>query len=287
VAHDRPDLCVRVRTARRGRVRHDAVHGPRRVPPHRDQRHGARGQGHGGTGGSGKPGSRLPLDLGATARLDAVQGSLTTWARHVAEERSGVGWHATGAGDLVAWAARYLTANLEWMRHRAEVSEFLGDVEACARVVAAIARGPAAQRYLGPCGATVTWDDEGNEVPRDTPCNGDVYAYIDAEKGHCHTCGARWATTARQAWLDGEVRQRAYRASEIEDAYGIKANLIRQWATPERGLLRVHDRDFLGRARYMLGEVLDLAAGQKAKAVARAAERDRRAAAREAAEMGA
>ena len=29
----------------------------------------------------------LPIDLAAGARLDAVQNELTTWARHVAEER--------------------------------------------------------------------------------------------------------------------------------------------------------------------------------------------------------
>ena len=42
---------------------------------------------HGAQGGSGKPGSALPLDLGATARLDAVNNTLTTWARHIAETR--------------------------------------------------------------------------------------------------------------------------------------------------------------------------------------------------------
>lgn len=41
----------------------------------------------GGGSGAGKPGSSLPLDLGATARLDAVQSALTTWSRHVSEER--------------------------------------------------------------------------------------------------------------------------------------------------------------------------------------------------------
>ena len=41
----------------------------------------------GGGSGAGKPGSSLPLDLGATARLDAVQNALTTWARLVSEER--------------------------------------------------------------------------------------------------------------------------------------------------------------------------------------------------------
>ncbi|MEV6633892.1 hypothetical protein AB0M54_24385 [Actinoplanes sp. NPDC051470] len=45
---------------------------------------------HSRGGGSGKPGSSLPFDLGATARLDAVQASMTTWARHIAETR-GVG----------------------------------------------------------------------------------------------------------------------------------------------------------------------------------------------------
>lgn len=262
-------------------------------------------------GGSGKPGSSLPIDLGTTARLDAAQNALTGWARVTMEERQGQPF-APGPVDPIVHAAYCLAANLEWWRHRPAVEELLADVAACARVVAGIARGPAEQRYLGPCGAEIelcgsgvadedeTWwycdlkvDHRGDcdfgdrEIGHIRTCDGDVYGRPDADLGHCRTCGATVDQRERQAWLDGEVRQRAYRASEIEDAYGIKANLIRQWATPERGLLRVHDRDFLGRARYMLGEVLDLAAGQKLKAAARAAERERRAAAREAAEMGA
>lgn len=56
------------------------------LPAARDvaQRQARRG---GGGGASGKPGSTLPIDLGATARLDAVTNTLTTWARHIAEER--------------------------------------------------------------------------------------------------------------------------------------------------------------------------------------------------------
>lgn len=55
------------------------------TPAARDiaQRQTSRGAGS----GAGKPGSSLPLDLGATARLDAVQSALTTWSRHIAEER--------------------------------------------------------------------------------------------------------------------------------------------------------------------------------------------------------
>lgn len=237
-------------------------------------------------GASGKPGSSLPLDLGATARLDAVQNELGGWARATAEERHGRPV-AHGGQDPIVHAAHYLVANLEWWRHRPNADEFLDDVEACARVVRRLARGPAELKYLGPCGAPQWIPDPGDdEFGTEVECEGDVYGRPGAANGRCKACGAEVDQAERAAWLDGEVRQRAYRASEIEDAYGIKANLIRQWATPERGLLRVHDRDFLGRARYMLGEVLDLAVQQKAKAAERAAERERRAA-RHAAEMGA
>lgn len=52
----------------------------------RDIAHGLSSR-QGGSGGAGKPGSRLPLDLAATARLDAVLGELSGWARHIAETR--------------------------------------------------------------------------------------------------------------------------------------------------------------------------------------------------------
>lgn len=55
------------------------------APAARDVAHGFARRGSGG--GSGKPGSSLPFDLGATAKLDAVQAELTTWARHIAETR--------------------------------------------------------------------------------------------------------------------------------------------------------------------------------------------------------
>jgi hypothetical protein len=55
------------------------------VPAARDVAHRQARRGSGG--GSGKPGSSLPIDLGATARLDAVTNTLLTWARHIAETR--------------------------------------------------------------------------------------------------------------------------------------------------------------------------------------------------------
>jgi hypothetical protein len=57
--------------------------------------------------------------------------------------------------DPLVALARWLTPHLEWARHRPEAGELLADIESCARVVAGIARGPAEQKYLGPCGALI------------------------------------------------------------------------------------------------------------------------------------
>ena len=178
--------------------------------------------------------------------------------------------------DPTAVLAEWLAAQCEWMRHRPEVDEWLTDVEACARVVRGIARGPAERRYLGPCGADqIAAFAEGlADVER---CEGDVYGLTGGEKGTCRTCGAQVLQAERRAWLDDQVRQYAYTASEISGAYPIRRNTINQWAA--RGRLVAHDHNEQGRARYNLGEVLELAAGD-------AAQREDRRAAR-VAEMGA
>lgn len=242
-------------------------------------------------GSTGKPGSTLPLDLGATARLDAVQGALTTWCRHIAAERGLVPPWVTTYGDPITAASGWLSGQGEWIRHRAEVSEYLADVEECARVVRGLARGPAEQRFLGPCGAVVVVDHDREEPlfksGRDQyqtvhgPCEGDVYAQLGGSTGRCRLCGAEVSVRERQVWLDELVRSQAFRASEIEDAYGVKANLIRQWATPARALIQVHAHDRDGRALYLLGHVLDVAADQAAKREEARAKRARRTEARD------
>lgn len=261
-------------------------------------------------GASGKPGSRSPGNDDALDALHAVANALTTIARDIAETRGirfvSEPFNVQGVLDPLVAACSWLQGQMEWVRHATDeqggpyAPAVFAEIADCARRIRLTVEGPAPKRYLGPCGAErqhiescaggavwcyepcTCWCHQGEpEV-----CEGDVYVRGDARTGRCDTCKAEVDRAERQAWLDGEVRQRAYRASEIEDAYGISANLIRQWATEQRGLLRVHDRDFLGRARYMLGEVLDLATAQKLKAAERAAQRERRAAAR-AAEVGA
>ena len=278
------------------------------TPAARDVAHGQARRGGGGA--SGKPGSQVPLDLGATSKLDAVQNELSTWVRHIADER-GVHVPSVKGSDVIVEAAEWLLGHLGWLRHRQEVSDALSGFAAAARVITGITSGPAERWFLGPCGATVTWDDDGVEAERDSPCEGDVYArHRDAKDGACSDCGARWTTAARRAWLDGKVRERAFRASEIAKAYRINVNTIRSWAT--RGLLasywrtsaglvtpwidppldpalkgdemkerlgEISDeiRDRGGRLHYV-GDVLDLAASEAARRAGEQAKRARRAA---------
>jgi len=258
-------------------------------PPCRDVANGLSRRSH--AGGSGKPGSRLPLDLGAMAKLDAVENALTGWARHIAEER---GLHLDTfrpVGDQVPWLARWLVSGVEWYRHRPEADEFLTDVEACLRIVRSIARGPQESKYLGPCGADrdhepLCVDQVGH--PHDEECEcwchdgkpdtceGDVYGRVGAATGTCRTCGATVDQDERRAWLDDEVRQRAFTAREIADAYGLNVKTIRSWA--DRGQLAAHGHDRDGRPLHNVGDVLDLAAADAARRESNRATRERRAA---------
>lgn len=283
---------------------------------------------HGGGSGSGKPGSRLPFDLGATQRLDEVLKVLTRWVDRIGTIRGTTRpWFLTGDDDPVAVAAHWLTDHLEWIRHQPDhdpddegntwgADQFLTDVEACARVVRGLARGPSAQKYLGPCGALVgaeadvNPDDEAFWVER--TCDGDVYAREGAQEGACRVCGAKWPTAERTVWLDGVARSWAYRAVQIADAYGISDDTIRVWAhrkklksywRTEAGLTvewidpvidpKLKDDELAKRkaevaaeikARgprlHYVGDVLDLAAGDAARREEARATRARRAAAR-------
>lgn len=223
-----------------------------------------------GGGTPGKPGSRLPLDLGALARLDGVANALGTWTRHVVEERGLYPPHLPPGAPVVAPTARFLLEHLPWFRHRLEIDELLRDVAASVRIVRGILDPAREQKYLGPCGAQFDIATYA-EPDRVLTCEGDVYGYAGAATGTCRTCGAQVDQAERRRWLDDEVRGYDYTPQEISAAYPeIKRNTINQWAS--RG--RITARGQHGNsALYNLGEVLDLAAGEAARREERRAER--------------
>lgn len=218
--------------------------------------------------------------------------------------------------DPLIAAAQFLVTQLDWLRHATDehgqpyaASVFAGLRDSASRM-RAVVEGPADRRYLGPCGAPQTGavpvsDGQGSwefvEVETGI-CEGDVNARDGAPAGHCRTCGATVDTSERRAWLDAEVRSRAFRAAEIAGAYGINVKTIRSWATerharydhsgtivqpPRQAKLHAHAYDRDGRPLFLVGDVLDLAAADAARREQARAERARRAAARETAEMGA
>jgi len=243
-------------------------------------------RGRGGAGG--KPGSRPPLNDGATDVVDAVQNALTTLARDIAETRGPGSVSKRSRSriqpDPLVSAAKALSGQLEWLRHATDaqgqpyaVAAF-AEIAHCAGRLRGLVNGPSEQKYLGPCGAEVLAPVPGEEfrmAQLDT-CDGDIYGARGASRGRCRTCGAEVAQDDRQAWLDGEVRAHAFRAYEIAQAYGVNVNTIRSWAT--RGQLAEHGRDRDDKPLYNVGDVLDLAAADKARLAGEQAKRARRAA---------
>jgi hypothetical protein len=131
--------------------------------------------------------------------------------------------------DPIADAARFLAAQLDWLRHATDAQggayavDVFSEIGDCARRMRSLVDGPAPQRYLGPCGAPLTEIDEiidryGDDPPNGLVvdrCDGDVYGPDGGSSGRCRTCGATVDQQERRAWLDGEVRQYSYTAAEI------------------------------------------------------------------------
>jgi hypothetical protein len=244
-------------------------------------------------GGTGKPGSRSPGNDDALDALAAVTNALTTICRDIAEIRGAqIAVDGSTPTDPLTRACAWLSGQLEWTRHATDeqggpyAAAVFAEIDQCARRLRSVIDGPGARKYLGPCGYVETPEEctrygiGEHDCAQHEPCDGDVYGRPGGGKGTCRTCGATVKQAERRAWLDGEVRNWAYRASEIEDAYGVSANLIRQWATPARDLVQVHGHDRDGRALYLLSQVLDVARGMAAKREETRAKRARRTAAR-------
>jgi hypothetical protein len=194
--------------------------------------------------------------------------------------------------DPLIAAAQFLSAQLDWLRHARDemgqpyAASVFAEIRDCASRMRAVVEGPADRRYLGPCGAPQWVENLGGEAGcrelEGPPCEGDVYARDGAPAGRCNICKAEYQRAERQDWIDTLRRDWLYHASEITEAYPeIKANTVSKWYS--RGLLASHG-EHNGGPLFKVGEVLDLAAGDKARREEIRAERDRR---RKTAEMGA
>lgn len=221
--------------------------------PARDVAHG---QARRGPAVAGSNGGGLPINLSATARLDATANTLIGWVRIVSTDKGG-GLQLTG--EPIADAARYLATHTGWMRYQQWAAEAFADFDAGARVLRGLIDGRPGRRYLGPC------DSDG--------CAADLYAPYGASRATCRTCGTDHDVADRRDWLDQLARDHAYTATEIQEAYGIPAGRIRVWAHRTRIVATGTTAE--GWPVYPLGQVLDLAAADAARRATQQAKRAR------------
>lgn len=243
VACDRPTADGYACTGCTGKARGHLAQIADMTPAARDIAH-RQTSGNGG-GGAGKPGSSLPLDLGATARLDAVDRALTRWVDRIGTQRGTTRPWFTPHGDRIITAAEWLAVHLEWIRHQPDhepddnghtwgAQDYVTDIAAAARIIASVACGPAEKKYLGPCGAhrCPKYGIGDHDCAQHDPCDGDIYGRPGADKGTCRTCEATVDQAERRIWLDEQVRSAdlVWTAVNIADALSLNVKTVRTWA---------------------------------------------------------
>lgn len=240
--------------------------------------------------GALRPG-KIPPDLAAADAYDDIANTITTWARHICETR-GVelparrpllgplcdqGYdcpHPSCAGvrfrkppAAVGEAALWLATQAEWLRHRPEAAEAFDELtDACSRLARLVDRPGAGEQLVGMC---------------------DCGKILYAPHGRTHvvcpepTCALRWNVNESRDILRTALRGKLFTAAEAgwfaaywdERTSEQIRKLINKWS--ERGRLTVHG-EIDGDPTFLFGDVID-----------RLAQSPRRAATREAAEMGA
>ena len=147
----------------------------------------------------------IPLNLGAGARLDAVQNALTTWARHIVEERgiSGPqiavdGRTGSGEGDPLIASAQWLRGQLGWARHRREIVELHRDIAAARRIIVGIIDRPAGRLLVGAC-----------------DCGAVLYAKTGTGTVTCRDCDSAWDVHASRDTLRQALDDKLLTAAQV------------------------------------------------------------------------
>jgi hypothetical protein len=150
--------------------------------------------------------------------------------------------------DPIITAARFINDQMRWIRHATTEQgqpyavHVFAEIAHCERRIRSVADGPAARKYLGPCGYVETPEEctrygiGDHDCAQHQPCDGDVYGRPGGDTGTCRTCGARVKQAERRAWLDDQARASdlAWTARGIADALGVNVKTLRAWANERR-----------------------------------------------------
>lgn len=221
-------------------------------------------RGQGATGG--KPGSRPPLNDGATAAVGAVENALTTLARDVAETRGlrfvSSAFDGHRVADPLVEAASWLTEQLGWLQHALDeqgtpyaVTAFL-EIRDCVSRLRGIVNGPQPGRYAGPCSTEVD-----GKV-----CGQDVTAKPGAEVGTCKACGAEYGVEEQQEWMRRQIEDHLGRPEEIRGlllTLGVRLGYSTLARYVAKGQIAAHGSDEKGKPLFRIGDVMNIRMGTK------------------------
>ena len=183
----------------------------------------------------------LIVNLSAARSHDAAAGELTTWARHVVEERGA----RPGPGHPLAACALFLAGQVDWLRHQPEAGEAFTALTAACRTIVSIVDRPADRTVVGRC-----------------PCGTYLYARQGADNVACTGCGTSYDVASSRDDLRRELEDRLMTAGQIAtmaahlgltNSRETTRKLINKWA--ERSRIVAHGR-IDGDPTYLFGEVL-------------------------------
>lgn len=196
-----------------------------------------------------------PADLGALDRLHAVENTITTWARDL-------GADVTGLAAACAWLAEHV----DTLRVHPAADEAFGDLESACRRLERLVDQPADKELVGVC-----------------DCGKVLYAHPGRTVVRCpeRTCALKWDVAESRDILRAHLREKLFTASECARLAAfwhertqpqIRA-LITTWTRPDRHRLEargwIPNDDYTGAEdddqptgwhTYLLGDVLDLLA---------------------------
>lgn len=227
-------------------------------------------------GSSGRSSERpLPFSWEAADAVNSVANTFTTWARHCSEER-GIPWGPPPAvlGPLcgiqgcpscltirrsrrrphaLAWTARWLAGQIEWLRHRREADEAFEELHDACRLAIRTVDLPPDRTFAGRC-----------------ECGTYLYAFAGRETVRCVECEREYDVEAMREHMRTQLDESLFTAAEVATLaafMGISANrqktrkLINVWHA--RGVVAAHG-SIDGDPVFRFGEVIERVAGVSA-----------------------
>lgn len=187
-------------------------------------------------------GSEPPLPFSVEASIDhgSVVNTITTWARHISEQR---GEQPPSVGrNLMLW----LADQTDWLRYRQEAGEALDELDYATRIVERCIDAPAQHWYAGRC--------------QNDDCGADLYGRTGAKVVRCRQCGADYDAEQTKTWLLRQADDVLGTASEVARFVSsmrgdlVTSAQIRGMAF--RGRIAAHGKDRLERPTYRVGDVI-------------------------------